>query len=353
MPPSSPTVATASSRARGALWGQFIGDALAMPAHWYYNTAALRRDYGTITGYVAPKHPHPDSIFWRSRYVAANPRGDILHDQARFWGSENGQGVHYHGFLAAGESTLNYQLAAELLASLAAHGGRYDRADYTRRYLDFMLTPGRHRDTYVEEYHRNFFSRYAQGQPPEACATEDIHIGGLAGVAGIAVAYRSDLAEAKRCTVAHVALTHAGRLIREATEAYVEILVNVLNGADLAAEIKRLTTDKKRSPAWLCSRPLERWLDLADEKVIGGQLSPACYLEDSLPAVLYLAWKYAGDFERALEVNTMLGGDNCHRGGPLGALIGAAAGEAGIPAAWRDGLKVAGRLREWFGAVAA
>ena len=38
-----------------ALWGIFIADALSAPAHWYYDTAALMADYGTIRGYVAPK----------------------------------------------------------------------------------------------------------------------------------------------------------------------------------------------------------------------------------------------------------------------------------------------------------
>lgn len=350
--PASIANVTAADRARGALWGQFVGDALAMPVHWYYDTAALRRDYGEVTGYVTPKHPHPDSIFWRSRYVPASARGDILHDKARFWSADEGAGVHYHGFLAPGENTLNFQLAAQLLESLAARGGRYDHGDYTRRYLDFLLTPGRHQDTYVEECHRGFFTRFAQGQPPDACAVEDIHIGGLASVAGIAVAYRDDPAEARRRAVEHVTLTHAGRLMREATTAYVELLVNVLSGADVVAEIRRLTTDEKNSPAWLCARPLERWLKLPDEKVVGDRLSTACYLEDSLPAVLYLAWKYAGDFERALVVNTRLGGDNCHRGGVLGALLGAAVGEAGIPPAWRDGLHDATRLRELIRQVA-
>ena len=35
-----------ASRARGALYGLAIGDALAMPVHWYYDRAALRADYG-------------------------------------------------------------------------------------------------------------------------------------------------------------------------------------------------------------------------------------------------------------------------------------------------------------------
>lgn len=45
-------------RLAGMLWGIYIGDALSMPAHWYYSVPALRQDYGEITGYVAPKPRH-------------------------------------------------------------------------------------------------------------------------------------------------------------------------------------------------------------------------------------------------------------------------------------------------------
>ena len=92
-----------SSRARGTLFGLAIGDALAMPVHWYYDRAALRADYGLVDRYLAPKNPHPGSILWRSSYQAPNARGEILHDQAVFWGQ---RGIHYHQFLEAGENTL-------------------------------------------------------------------------------------------------------------------------------------------------------------------------------------------------------------------------------------------------------
>ena len=55
-----------------------------------------------------------------------------------------------------------------------------------------------------------------------------------------------------------------------------------------------------------------------DLDVIGGMLSPACYIEHSFPAVLYLAARYPDDFEAALVANTNVGGDNCHRGAVLG-----------------------------------
>jgi ADP-ribosylglycohydrolase len=38
---------------RGALWGLFVGDALAMPVHGYYDVAALRRDFGVVRDFQA------------------------------------------------------------------------------------------------------------------------------------------------------------------------------------------------------------------------------------------------------------------------------------------------------------
>ncbi|MDR3557604.1 MAG: ADP-ribosylglycohydrolase family protein [Syntrophobacteraceae bacterium] len=44
------------ARACGAIMGAFIGDALALGPHWYYNLAELRRDYGEwINDYTDPK----------------------------------------------------------------------------------------------------------------------------------------------------------------------------------------------------------------------------------------------------------------------------------------------------------
>jgi ADP-ribosyl-[dinitrogen reductase] hydrolase len=94
-----------------AFTGSLVADAVAMPIHWYYDREALQRDYGTISDYLTPRNPHPDSILWRSTYSPLNQEGDILHEQGLYWGQK---GVHYHQFLKAGENTLNYQLATEL-----------------------------------------------------------------------------------------------------------------------------------------------------------------------------------------------------------------------------------------------
>ena len=85
---------TQADRLRGTLWGLFVGDALAMPAHWYYDIAALQRDCGTIRDYQAPNAHHPSSMMGLASTGQAG-RGDqegeivgrvILHGKKPFWG---------------------------------------------------------------------------------------------------------------------------------------------------------------------------------------------------------------------------------------------------------------------------
>ena len=72
--------------------------------------------------------------------------------------------------------------------------------------------------------------------------------------------------------------------------------------------------------------------------MIGPRLSTACYVEDAVPAVVYLGLKYHDDPAKALIVNTNLGGDNAARGSVLGALLGASGGIKSFPHPWVAGL---------------
>jgi ADP-ribosylglycohydrolase len=316
---------------RAALYGMCIGDALAMPVHWYYNRRALRSDYGWVRDYLAPRNPHPDSILWRSRYQAPNARGEILHDQARYWGR---RGVHYHQFLMAGENTLNVKIAGLLAASLVENGG-YRPDDFLQRYIDFMTTPGRHRDTYIEECHRHFFANYARGVAPHRCGAVEKHIGGLVGVIPLLAFYGERPGRSREAALSHLALTHPGPRMAAAGELLIHLVAETLRGGALDDVILSAVA-AQRSP--LLGHPFRKWCDLPDDVVIGRHLSSACYVADALPAVVHLALKYPHDPETALIVNTNLGGDNAGRGAVLGALLGAANGMAGFPRRWVDGL---------------
>ncbi len=319
----------------GMAWGSFIGDALAMPVHWYYDRSALKRDYGVVNEYVVPRSPHHDSILWRSQYTPLNECGDILHDQAKYWGQ---RGIHYHQFLQAGENTLNLQLAKVLSDSLIAKG-RYDGDDYLARYIAFMLTPRQHHDTYVEEYHRKFFTAYARGTAPRKCAGSDIHIGGLAHM-GILCAFLALEPKAARAAVReHIALTHRSDEVLAAGDALARILCDTAGGVNLREAIFQHGAD------WFSKRNAEQWSREPDELVVGQRVSHACYIADAFPASLYLAWKYADDFEAGVIANANVGGDNCHRGAVVGALLGAASGTARMPVRFVGGIHDAACLR--------
>jgi len=312
-------------RCAGMISGAYIADALAMPAHWYYDRTALREDYGVIRSYLPPKHPHPDSILWRSSYTPLNERGDILREQAQYWGQP---GMHYHPFLRPGENTLNLQLVRLLDESLTAKGG-YDLDDYLKRYIDFMLTPGRHRDTYAEEYHRHFFTRLARGSKPQRCGGTDFHIGGLASVGLLSARLGKDASAAVQ---EHVGFSHGDPDVLDAAKTLTRMLFDLLLGEPLRETILH------HGGRWFSERKAATWSKDPDLVVIGRHVSPACYIRESFPASLYLAWKYADDFEAAVVANTMVGGDNCHRGAVIGALVGAACGHERLPQALRDGL---------------
>ena len=190
----------------------YIGDALAMPVHWYYDRNSLARDDGTVTDYLSPKNPHPGSELRKHQYQSIGPKDNILHDQARFWGARE---IHYHQFLEAGENTLNVKLCSLLIGSLNQNG-RYDADDYLMRLIDFMTTSGNHRDTYIDEYLRGFFRNYASGKPDRLCGIPEKHLSGLFGVLPIAVYYRDSPETAQIKALEHVFLTHTGSLMEEA-----------------------------------------------------------------------------------------------------------------------------------------
>ncbi len=318
-----------------AFLGSLVADAAAMPVHWYYDVQSLDRDYPDLAVYTAPKNPHSGSILWRSSYKPRNQQADILHDQARYWGK---RGVHYHQFLEAGENTVNYRLAVELHESILRNGG-YDPTEWLQTYIKLMQTPGWHRDTYVEEYHRAFFDRLASGIPPENCGIDDLHIGALATVpallAGLSKVESPDPERWVHIVFQHVNLTHQNAHALKASEALAQILIDLAHGLELDSVLEN------RTSAWKSPKQFKAWSDFEDRTIVGRHLTPACYLPDSFTASLFLAWKYSDDFKAGILSNALCGGDNCHRGAVVGSILG---GLNDIPSDWISSLKSTYRI---------
>lgn len=317
---------------QGAIYGIFIGDALAMPVHWYYDTEALHRDYGEVSHYLPPRNPHPDSILWRSSYSASSGATDILHEQGQYWGKK---GIHYHQFLQAGENTLNVKLARELLLYLQQNRS-YNAESWLEKMVNFITTPGNHNDTYVEEYLRHFFSAYAQNRPLTACGRKDEkHIGGFSLMLPLVIFFAQAPDYSKGLSQSHLALTHGGQAMHSWGKFISTALLNTLRGNSLKKSIA-MAAEESRHPIDIAL--FESLADYPDITVVTRHFSSACYVDYAVPATIHLALKYQHSPDIGLIANTMCGGDNAGRGAVLGALLGAVNGMSGWPSRWINGL---------------
>ncbi len=335
--------ATITARATAALQNLFIGDALAMPVHWFYRVGDIDRAFPNgIKTFEAPPEYHPSSIMslhstsGGGRKSSGNQGqsdvvGDvILKGKAQYWDQSH---VHYHQGMRAGDNTLNAYCALTLTEVMNEAGGHYDRDGFLQAYIALLTAEQpAHPDTYAESYHRGFFANLAKGLPPDQCAavTHDTpSIGGLVTIAPLAIGERlrgTPLADTRQLCREHLALTHPDTFLAEVCDAYVDLIDGLLF-RDSDAAVQDLLLDATRS---LPRRDLARLVagNKPDREVVGRVLSPACYISDAWPAVLYIAAKYQHDQMKALQANTEVGGDNVHRGSVLGVLLGLIHGEA-------------------------
>jgi ADP-ribosylglycohydrolase len=230
--------------------------------------------------------------------------------------------------------------------------GRYDQKDFLGEYIAFMTEPDRHNDTYAESFHRDFFANYARGIAPEKCAGAEGHdtasIGGLVGLPMVILATlrEGNLATTHAATLAHQRLTHRSESLERYSLALANLMFDIFDAQETDTETLVCKT------ASSVGFPVEELLKRvrrnqnSDLDVIGGLLSPTCYVDQSFPSVLYLAARYSNDFEGALVGNTNVGGDNCHRGAVLGCVLGAALGFEAIPKRWINGLTAHDEIQE-------
>lgn len=370
-----------------ALWGTVIGDALAMPVHWYYSTRDIKDGYGGwLTGYTAPNVKHPTSILTLSATADAgrsNQKDEktpvigsvILHDRLKYWQS-NDRSIHYHQGMSAGDSTLNQRINAQASKTLCtADKSRSEddlQADVMTNFVKFMTTPGTHDDTYADSTWRTFFGDWRKEGSPTASkdimsfvekrisrlhSSELDHNIACISAVGMSVPFILHYADntedvAVRNAVRAVHLTNCSTSLDPYVELYARSLYAVLNGAPLkevaekalgskllggSSTLKR--AEKFSENAAKYDKGSESRLEVHQKAV--SSFGMACYIDGSLPSTLYLAREFHDDLEAGLLTNANCGGENCGRGGTLGALLGAEAGRVGrqIPKHLKDGLK--------------
>ena len=363
----------------------YIGDALAMPVHWYYDTSRIRKDFGKagIQKYEAPVKHFPGSIMNLSNTGGGGRGSDkdsivgevILHGKKKFW--LRGGSYHYHHGMSAGENTLDTLIARLMLKTILSmeSGNRdikslYDdpkntnkskktkinKNEFTESFLDdyikFMTTPDTHNDVYAATAHRMFFANYANKHDKFECADNDGHnTDSVDGIINILIVSLNEMVVcAQKASKENIPLSKdlqvgvmpednenealkknlfdSINMIRQSQQLplYGYIYHNLL--VKLIVEQKELRkaileiVDENQGLRGLSKQRLEEFR----KSDSSADPMSACYVSSNFPVTLMLAYKYADSLEKALLASANAGGENVNRNALLGGIMGASTG---------------------------
>lgn len=335
-----------NDRAAGAILGAFIGDALGLGCHWYYNLDELHRDHGPwISDYTTPKLGR------------------------------------YHAGMRAGQLSQSGIILKILLHSVIECKG-YSEQDFTRQLDEDLFTkidgtpsqgPGGYTSQSIRDaYHRRVQQKKSWRETGGHADTTEAAERAIV----LAVRYAMQPAKVAEHVSTNCILTQADESIVAMTTAFSLVLSQLVSGEKLEPGISQKLMklvqsgdlpfhsvmksdlsasrsgdeDPKRAGSFSSPDALltAHYMALAatDPGVV---IEPAwkvsivygmpCAIYHQLPAVYYLATRFAGDFESAVLHAINGGGQNMSRAMLTGALVGAQVGLSGIPMRFIDGLE--------------
>ena len=304
-------------RFRGAVWGQFVGDAAALGTHWIYDLAELQQLCpDSVHGFEAPKEGH------------------------YHFGKQPGDQTHY------GDGAL------VLLESLAKEG-RFDERAFGRRFVE-IFQPGTY-SGYIDKATKGTvenFLAFAKSKSKDDFdfqhGADDDQLAAASRLAALTVRYNNDpelLKVVERTT----------RVCQNnnQTVAYMKfnalLLSELFDGHDVKTALHRaeeqiVVVEPQLSQEIL--RKTREALEQTRNAVIETTLrfGQACPLSKSFPSSIHVLLKHPDDFENAILGTLSAGGDNAGRASMVGAWLGAHLGIAAIPKAWRLKLSHADRI---------
>ncbi len=341
-----------ADRAAGAVLGAFIGEALGVGPHWYYDRNELHRDHGP----------------WIDDYTEPKPG-------------------RYHAGLAAGDLSQAGIIAELLLDSILARKG-HDAADFTGR-LETELFPqldGQPRHGpggYTSQSIREAWRKRQAGLPWGKVAGKADTTEAAERIFLLAALYAADPRRAAIAVRDNTLLTQDDTTTVALTTAYASVLAALVRGEPLNGTISErlmrlvhagrlpfhhVTAQGSKPPDEnAAEHELEGNFPSPDALIAVGapvraandpalRIEPAWKIADvyglpcaiylQLPTVYYLAARFSGDFEAGVLNAINGGGQNQARAMLTGALIGAHVGLGGLPRRLVDGLTRGRQLAE-------
>lgn len=354
------TNTSTQDRAAGAIMGAFIGDALGLGPHWYYDIAELRRDYGEwITTYTDPKPGR------------------------------------YHSGRKAGQLSQSGIILTFMLRSIVEHGG-YNEADFCRRmdeelfpFLDGtpMSGPGGYTSQSIREAWRR---RVEQELPWGHTGSHADDTEAIERTLALAVRYAFQPAELATVVANNTRLTQIDDTVISMTVAYAAVLGMLIRGhaldETLSGKLMELvktgklpfhavtfadlqpprpgdpdppragrfsSPDALLTPSYMAEAAADADIRIEPAWKVSIVYGMPCAIYHQLPAAYYLAARFRNDFESAVLHAVNGGGQNQARAILTGTLVGAQVGLSGIPKRFLDGLENLDKLKSLAIALAS
>ena len=340
MPSNSHSPSSIADRAAGAIVGAFIGDALGLGPHWYYDLDELRADFGDwIDGYTAPK-PH----------------------------------ARYHAGMKAGELSQTGIIMLLLLRSLA-ECGTYDEADFTRR-LDEDLLPKLNGEAFSgpggytnHSFRQVWQARVREGKPWGETGGNADTSEAAERVALIAARFALDPYAAAKHAFDNCRLSQTDSLVAQQSVAFACVVAALVRGEPFDVHISDGLMDLVRDgtipfvaktsiaaagpghtpfgfaspdaillPSWIAEATLDPGTRVEPAWKVSLTYGMSCAINFVLPGAYYLAARFPNEFEAPVLHAINGGGQNMSRACLVGALVGAQTGLTGIPERLIEGL---------------
>jgi ADP-ribosylglycohydrolase len=328
-------------RAMGAIMGAYIGDALGLGPHWFYDLNEQYRLYGD----------------WINDYT--DPQPD-----------------RYHAGMKAGQQSQSGLILNMQIDSILTDG-EYNEEDFCRR-LDTELFPQLDGTANVgpggftsQSIREAWVLRTQHNKPWGEVAGFTDNTEAAERVLALAVRYATKPQELARNVSSNTLLTQCDETINAMTVAYSAVLGMLVQGhpldENLSSKLMQLVADhqlpfhamsipgSKPSGAGTFASPDALLTPSSIARAAHENLiQPAwkvsivygmpCAVYHQFPACYYLAARYSDDFESAVLHAINGGGQNMARAMLTGALVGAQVGIQNIPKRFIDGLEDSNKL---------
>jgi ADP-ribosylglycohydrolase len=289
---------------RAMVLGSFVADALALGAHWVYNTNVIDKKFGRVAGYNDPL-------------------------------------TSYHGEKKAGEHTHYGDQMLVLLESVEEVSG-FELKAFARHWrLLFDTYPG-----YFDHATKDTLKNLSEGKDVNSCGSESDDLAGASRIAPVCYAHCRNTDQLVQAARLQTAFTHNNSNVIDAAELFARTAAKIITGAspvqaidEVAGQYFKGSTIEKLVIDGLDSKEIDTRQAVADF----GQM---CSIDAALPGTIHLIAKYEDDFETALVENVMAGGDSSARGMLVGMVLGTYLGLDAIPSLWLDGLQSKTRVEE-------